>query len=164
MRTQGFILVRAKMSLRQVDVAAAHVALHQSARSRGYKNSRGGADPKSLWWCVSLSACPVSCVSFRGPPRCGPCLPFYSSQGEGSGYNCGKKVKGKKMKEKNKMVASGVAVFLLIRHEQLTLQHRDAMGVKLLTSLSTSATRCGHALTCVLLHHRGWVVRAPGFA
>jgi hypothetical protein len=34
------------------------------------------------------------------------------------GYICGKKVKGEKMKEKNKKVASGVAVFLLIRWEQ----------------------------------------------
>jgi hypothetical protein len=34
------------------------------------------------------------------------------------GYICGKKVKGKKMKEKNKKVALGVAVFLLIRCEQ----------------------------------------------
>jgi hypothetical protein len=30
-------------------------------------------------------------------------------------------VKGKKAKEKNKKVASGVAVFLIIRHEQFTL-------------------------------------------
>jgi hypothetical protein len=30
-------------------------------------------------------------------------------------------VKGEKMKEKNKKVASGVAVFLLIRREQFTL-------------------------------------------
>jgi hypothetical protein len=52
---------------RPVDVAAARVDLHQSARSRGYKHSREEADPKSLWWCVSLSACSVSCVSI-GPP------------------------------------------------------------------------------------------------
>jgi hypothetical protein len=31
-----------------VGFAAAHVALHQSARSRGYKLSREGADPGSL--------------------------------------------------------------------------------------------------------------------
>jgi hypothetical protein len=49
MRTQGFILVRAKMSLRLVDFAAARVALHRSAHSRGYKLSREGMDPKSLW-------------------------------------------------------------------------------------------------------------------
>jgi hypothetical protein len=48
MRTQGLILVRAKMSLRPVDLAAARVALHRSARSRGYKLSREGTDPKSL--------------------------------------------------------------------------------------------------------------------
>jgi hypothetical protein len=48
MRTQGFILVRAKMSLRLVNYAAARVALHWSTRSRGYKLLREGADPKSL--------------------------------------------------------------------------------------------------------------------
>jgi hypothetical protein len=31
-----------------VGLAAAHVALYQSARSRGYKLSREGADPRSL--------------------------------------------------------------------------------------------------------------------
>jgi hypothetical protein len=56
MRTQWFILVQAKMSLRPVNSAAAHVVLHQSARSRGYKLSREGADPKSLWWCVCVRA------------------------------------------------------------------------------------------------------------
>jgi hypothetical protein len=48
-------------------------------------------------------------------PRCGPYLPFYISQGEGSGYICGKKMKwGKDEREKTKKVASGVAIFLLI--------------------------------------------------
>jgi hypothetical protein len=56
----------------------------------------------------------------RGPLGCGPCLPFYSSQDEGSDYNCGKKVKREEMKEKNKKVALGVAVFLLIRREQFS--------------------------------------------
>jgi hypothetical protein len=121
MRTQGFILVQVKMSLRPMDITAARIALHQSARSRGYKLSRGGADSKSLWWCVSLSTCSVNCVSIRVLPRCGPCLPFYSSQGEGSGYNYGKKVKEKKTKEKDKRMALGVVVFLLIRCEQFTL-------------------------------------------
>jgi tRNA(Ile2) C34 agmatinyltransferase TiaS len=60
-------------------------------------------------------------VFLIGPPRCGSCLTFYSSQGEGFGYNCGKKVKGKKTKEKNKNVVSGMAVFLIIRREQFTL-------------------------------------------
>jgi hypothetical protein len=108
------------MSLCLVGVSTARVALHQSARSRGYKLSTEGADPKSLWWCVSLSACSVSCL-FWGPPRCGPYLPFYRSQGEGSGYKCGEKVKGEKMKEKNKKVSSDMVVFLLIRREQFTL-------------------------------------------
>jgi hypothetical protein len=41
------------MTLRLVGVAAAYVALHRSARSRGYKLSREKADPKSLGWgCV----------------------------------------------------------------------------------------------------------------
>jgi hypothetical protein len=53
MRTQGFILVWVKMSLCPMDVGTARVVLHRSARSRGYKLSRDGADPKSLWWCVS---------------------------------------------------------------------------------------------------------------
>jgi hypothetical protein len=101
------------MSLRLVDVATACVALHQSARSRGYKLLREGADPKSLWWYVILSFCLVNCVSIALFPRWAPCLPFYSSQGEDSGYNCGKKVKGENERE-NKKVASGVAVFLLI--------------------------------------------------
>jgi hypothetical protein len=121
MRTQGFILVRTKMSLRPVDVATARVALHQSARSRDYKLSREGADPKSLWWCVSLSACSTSCVSIGVPPRCGPCLPFYSTQGEGSGYNYGEKGGRGKDERENKNVALGMAVFLLIRREQFTL-------------------------------------------
>jgi hypothetical protein len=34
--------------LRLVGFAAARVALHRSARSRGYKLSREGADPRSL--------------------------------------------------------------------------------------------------------------------
>jgi hypothetical protein len=69
MRTEGFILVRAKkMSLRPVDVAAARVALHRSAHSRSYKLSRKEADPKSLWWCASLSVCSVNCFFYRGPP------------------------------------------------------------------------------------------------
>jgi len=100
-QTQGFILVRARMSLCLVGVVAAHVPLHQSAHSRGYKLSREGADPKSLWWCLSLTACSVRCCLLVGPPRCGPCLPFYSSQGEGLGYNFSKKEKRWKRMIKN---------------------------------------------------------------
>jgi hypothetical protein len=48
--------------------------------------------------CVFL----VSALVLLGLPRCGPCLPFYSFQGEGSDYICGKKMKWGKMKEKNK--------------------------------------------------------------
>jgi hypothetical protein len=68
MRTQGFILVRAKMSLCPVDSATARVALHQSARNRGYKLSREGADPKFLWWCVCVLECLVSEVCFNQAP------------------------------------------------------------------------------------------------
>jgi hypothetical protein len=47
------------MALCPVGFAAAHVALHLSACSRGYKLSREGADPKSLvrggaWMCDCL--------------------------------------------------------------------------------------------------------------
>jgi hypothetical protein len=49
--------------------------------------------------CVHL----ISEVISFPPPRCGLCLPFYSSQEEGSGYICGKKVKWRKdEREKNK--------------------------------------------------------------
>jgi hypothetical protein len=47
-RTQGCILVRARTALRLVDSATACVALHRSARSRGYKLSREGTDPRPL--------------------------------------------------------------------------------------------------------------------
>jgi hypothetical protein len=47
MQTQGFILVRIKMSLRLVDSADARVALHCNARSRGYKLSREEAQVSS---------------------------------------------------------------------------------------------------------------------
>jgi hypothetical protein len=42
------VVVRARMALRLVDSTAARVALHRSARSRGYKLSREGMDPRSL--------------------------------------------------------------------------------------------------------------------
>jgi hypothetical protein len=83
MRIQGFILVQAKISLHSVDSAAARVALHRSARSRGYKLSREGADPKSLWWCVCvcLSAWSVRCVSIRVPLDVAPASPFIVPKG-----------------------------------------------------------------------------------
>jgi hypothetical protein len=86
------------MSLRPVDSAAARVSLHWSARSRGYKISRKGADPKSLWWFMSFSSWSVRCVLKQGSILIGAPLnvapaPLYSSQGEGSGYICGKKAK-----------------------------------------------------------------------
>jgi hypothetical protein len=87
------------MTLRLVDSTVARVTLHQSARSRGYKLSREGMDPRSLWRGVRV--CWLSEVCPIRPSKCGPCLPFYNSQGEGSGYICGKKVKwGKDEREK----------------------------------------------------------------
>jgi hypothetical protein len=62
----------------------------------------------------------VRSISISPSPRCGPYLPFYSFQGEGSGYIYGKKEKGEKMKEKNKNMVSGVVIFLLIQREQFT--------------------------------------------
>ena len=58
--------------------------------------------------------------------------------------------KGKKKKEKK--VASGVDIFLLIRRERSTLQREDAMGVELLASPSTSTTCQGHALLYARLY------------
>jgi hypothetical protein len=53
--TRG-ILVQARTTLRPVGSAAARVALHRSARSKGYKLSREGTDPRSsrgmCVWCV----------------------------------------------------------------------------------------------------------------
>jgi hypothetical protein len=72
MRTQGLILVWARMSLRSVDSAVARVALHWSACSRSYKLSREGADPKSLRWRMSLCSWLVRCVLEQesiSPPR-----------------------------------------------------------------------------------------------
>jgi hypothetical protein len=46
------------MALRPVGFAIARVVLHQSARSKGYKLSREGADPRSLLRggvCMSMS-------------------------------------------------------------------------------------------------------------
>jgi hypothetical protein len=40
------------MDLRLVDSTVACVTLHRSARDRGYKLSREGTDPESLWRCV----------------------------------------------------------------------------------------------------------------
>jgi hypothetical protein len=40
--------------------------------------------------------CSEGQLSFDRSIRCGPCRPFYSSEGEGSGYNYGKKVKREK--------------------------------------------------------------------
>jgi hypothetical protein len=53
--------------------------------------------------CGVLAMCVCVCVrSYICPLRCGPYFPFYSFQGEGSGYIRGKKMKWGKMKEKNK--------------------------------------------------------------
>jgi hypothetical protein len=81
------------MTLRPVDSSAAHVALHQSARSRGYKLSREGTDPRSLQggvWvvlarCVSVIARCV-CVFLSEVcvfiiPKCGHSSPFIVFKG-----------------------------------------------------------------------------------
>jgi hypothetical protein len=127
MRTQGFILVWAKISLHPVDSAAARVALHRSARSRGYKLSRERADHKSLWWHMSLSSWSVRCVLEQGsiligvPPDVASASPFIVPKGRAHVTFVVKKRNGEKTKEKNKMVASSVALFLLIWREHFTL-------------------------------------------
>jgi hypothetical protein len=64
--TQGCILVQARMALRSVDSTVARVALHQSARSRGYKLLREGTDGRSLQGrCVCV--CCLSKVCVRHP-------------------------------------------------------------------------------------------------
>jgi hypothetical protein len=47
-RTQRYILARVRTVLRPAGSTAARVALHRSARSRGYKLSREGTDTRSL--------------------------------------------------------------------------------------------------------------------
>jgi hypothetical protein len=66
-RHKGLYWFAQKISLRPVDIAA-HVALHQVAHSRGYKRSREGADPRSLWWWMSMSVHTVSCVLHWSSP------------------------------------------------------------------------------------------------
>jgi hypothetical protein len=102
-----------------VDFAAARVALHWSAHSRGYKLSKEGVDLRFLLKgdvCVVVLARCVFLIFVLVVLRCGPSLPFYSSQGEGSGYIC-----GKKMKEKNKKGGLGRGCLPLIRWEQFPL-------------------------------------------
>jgi hypothetical protein len=69
------------MALHLVGFAAARVALHRSARIRGYKLLREGADLRSLLRgvcvCVDVLARSVY-VLFLRLLDCGPCLPFYS--------------------------------------------------------------------------------------
>jgi hypothetical protein len=91
----------------------------RGARSRGYKLSREGADPRSLRGrcvCVVVLARCVSLVSLCSSSICSvrldvaPTCPFIVSKG-GSGYICGKKVKWEKMKEKNKKGGLGCGRF-----------------------------------------------------
>jgi hypothetical protein len=67
------------MTLRPVDSTVARVALHQSVRSRGYKLSREGTDPRSLWKgvCVDL----VRCVSSSSRLNVAPASPFIVPMG-----------------------------------------------------------------------------------
>jgi hypothetical protein len=59
-------------ALRPVGFAATRVTLHRSARSRGYKLSREGADPRSLLR-GGVRVLFLHCCLNRGPY-----LPFYS--------------------------------------------------------------------------------------
>jgi hypothetical protein len=138
----------------------------------GYKLSREGTDHRYLLRgdvCVLMYSRGV-CSSFLCSffvlvfLRCGPCLPFYSSQGEGSGYMCGKKVKWEKAKEKNKKGGLRCGRLPPYPVGAVPLQRRDATGIDLLASPSASVTFCGHDSSYVRLCRRGWAVRAPGFA
>jgi hypothetical protein len=62
------------MTLRPVDSTTARVALHRSARSRGYKLSREEMDLRSLWWSVCLVeyVCGLSEVSPLRPVSASP--------------------------------------------------------------------------------------------
>ena len=97
----------------------------------GYKQSREGTDPRSLvdssdgWMGSVFWGVLFVVVVFRGlfflcvsravrfspvPPWRGPFLPFYNTEGEGSGYNCGFVATGKEEREKDGV---GMAVLLL---------------------------------------------------
>jgi hypothetical protein len=71
------------MALRLVDFAAARVALHRSARSRGYKLSKEGVNPRSLLrgvLCVDVLARCVCCFFvFSSPLDVAPTSPFIVS-------------------------------------------------------------------------------------
>jgi hypothetical protein len=113
--------------------------------------------------CVDVLARCVFLVFMLVVLRCGPCLPFYSFQGEGSGYKCGKKVKWEKAKEKNKKGGLGCGCLPPYPVGAVPLQHRDATGVDLLASPSAGVTCCGHDSSCAHLCHRGWAVQVPEF-
>jgi hypothetical protein len=98
-----------------MDVSTAHIALHRSAHSRGYKLLREEADLKSLLWCVSLSACSASCVSMGGGLDVAPASPFIVPNGRARVTIV---VEGENMKEN---VALGMTVLLLIWREQFTI-------------------------------------------
>jgi hypothetical protein len=71
------------MTLRPVGFAAARVALHWSARSKDYKLSREGADPRSLLGGVDVLArcvCVVSSSSRPSPLDVAPASPFIVSK------------------------------------------------------------------------------------
>jgi hypothetical protein len=89
------------MTLCAVDSTAARVALHRSARSRGYKLSREGTDPRSLWKGVCADL--VRCVSSSSYLNVAPASPFIVPMGRARVIFVVKKVKwGKDKREKQK--------------------------------------------------------------
>jgi hypothetical protein len=136
-----------------VGFATICVALHRSARSRGYKLSREGAGPKSLewwWWFDS------GCYSIRFCPPCSsPCPPFIASKGRAWVTFAVKGVKTGKRKEKGKKGGLGSGRPSSYPVGTVSLQCEVVRGVDLLASAFTGASCQGHALTCMSLCHEG---------
>jgi hypothetical protein len=155
------------MAQRLVDSAAARVALHRSAHSRGYKLSREGADPRSLLRgdvCVVVLVRCVRVFAPVSPPRWGPCLPFYIFQGEGSGYICGKRIKWRKDDRENKKGGLRCGRLPPYPTGAVSPVVQRATCIDLLASPSAGATCWGHASSRAPLCRRGRAVRVLGFA
>jgi hypothetical protein len=73
------------MTLRPMDSAATRVALHRSARSRGYKLLREGTDPRSLLrgdvCVVVLARCVCGCCVGGSSLDVAPASPFIVPKG-----------------------------------------------------------------------------------
>jgi hypothetical protein len=108
-----------------MDSPTARVALHRSARSRGYKLLREGANPRSLlrgdvcgcFWRGVCVVVPLVLIFLDVAPA----SPFIVSKERTRVTFVVKRGNGEKMKGKSKKVASGAVVFLLIRWEQFPL-------------------------------------------